>query len=90
MWTPLWGCSQPRLFAQGRGGESGEAPQQVGGETASALPSPPFTEGPSGMSAGWGHVEAVLGGSVSQRQWCRVTPPPGIDGLNSNGPSGLF
>lgn len=90
MWTPLWGCSQPRLFAQGRGGESGEAPQQVGGETASALPSPPFTEGQSGMSAGWGHVEAVLGGSVSQRQWCRVTPPPGIDGLNSNGPSGLF
>lgn len=62
----------------------------MGGETASALPSPPLTEGQSGMSAGWGHIEVVLGGRVSQRQWRRVIPPSGIGGPNSNGPSGLF
>lgn len=66
------------------------APQQMGGETASALALSSSRRGPGGASAGWGHIEVVHGGSLSQEWWRRVTHPTGIDGPKPNRPRGLL
>lgn len=42
------------------------APQQVGGETASALALSSSRRGPGGASAGWGHIEVVHGAALAR------------------------
>lgn len=66
------------------------APQQVGGETASALAPSSSHPGPEAGSAGQSHMESVHGAASARSSGESSNPPPGIDDLQSTRPSGLL